>query len=398
MGMAAYGAALRVPGVRLLLATSVVARLPLAMTGLAIVLRITRGSGSYSDAGLVAAASVVGAALLGPRLGRAADRFGRRAVLVVTASVSAAGVIVLSVIPVRDTGALIGVALLAGMSTPPVGASVRSLWSELATGSSRDDLYAVDSSLQELTFVAGPALVALVGAFAGTAAPLVASALLGLSGSVALAMHPALASRGRAGTRIRSRVISPALSVLVLTGFLLVLGCSVVQLGVIGYCVQHHAADQSGLVLALWSSGSIAGGLAVGARVNAAGETGYVAALALSAAGFLLLTVCPDLPAAYPIVFVAGLFLVPALGCLWSLAGKIAPPGVAVETFSWIASGAQAGVGGGAAIGGYLVGRYGTGVTFVAAAAAVFVAAMTAALSRKVLAQPRLPAGALEHP
>jgi hypothetical protein len=36
--------------------TSVVARLPVAMTGLAIVLRITRGGGSYSAAGGVTAA------------------------------------------------------------------------------------------------------------------------------------------------------------------------------------------------------------------------------------------------------------------------------------------------------------------------------------------------------
>ena len=45
MSTTRYRAALGVPGVRWLLATSAVARLPVAMTGLAIVLRVTREMG-----------------------------------------------------------------------------------------------------------------------------------------------------------------------------------------------------------------------------------------------------------------------------------------------------------------------------------------------------------------
>jgi predicted MFS family arabinose efflux permease len=361
-----------------LLATSAVARLPVAMTGLAIVLRVTRQMGSYSDAGAITAVYVMSGAVLGPRLGRLADRLGRSVVLVTTAAVNGVGVLVLSQIHPRDTPVMLAVSLVAGLSAPPVSACVRSLLPRLGVGGDHDHLYALDSTLQELTFVAGPALVALFGTLAGTAAPLVASAVLGLSGTVMLAAHPALRSESKSGHRPRSRVMTPALLVLVLTGLLLVLGCSILQLGVVGYCIEHHASGESGLLLATWSVGSIVGGFSLGARVNAAGHAGYVVALVATGASFLLLLASPGVPALYPLIVVSGLALVPALGCLYSLAGKIAPIHHATEAFGWIASATQTGLAGGAALGGYLVQRFGTSVTFVVAAGAVFLAAASA--------------------
>jgi len=80
----------------LLLVTSAVARLPVAMTGLAIVLRVTRQMGSYSDAGAITAVYVMSGAVLGPRLGRLADRLGRSVVLVTTAAVNGVGVLLVT--------------------------------------------------------------------------------------------------------------------------------------------------------------------------------------------------------------------------------------------------------------------------------------------------------------
>ena len=53
---------LRVPGVGWLLGTSLLARLPVAMANLAIILRIATATGSYARAG-----AVTGAAVGGPR-------------------------------------------------------------------------------------------------------------------------------------------------------------------------------------------------------------------------------------------------------------------------------------------------------------------------------------------
>jgi predicted MFS family arabinose efflux permease len=360
------------------------------MTGLAIVLRVTREMGSYSDAGAITAVYVMSGAAVGPRLGRLADRLGRSVVLVTTAVVNAVGVLILSQINPRDTPVMLGVSFVAGLSTPPVSACVRSLWPRLGIAGNQDHLYALDSTLQELTFVFGPALVALFGTLAGTAAPLVASAILGLSGTVLLAAHPALKSEAGLGHRPRSRVMTPALVVLVLTALLFVLGCSILQLGIVGFCTQHHAPGESGLLLAMWSVGAIVGGFTVGARVNAAGQAGYVVTLIATGSSFLLLLASPGVPALYPLMFISGLALVPALGCLYSLASKVAPAHHATEAFGWIASAMGTGLAAGAALGGYLVQRFGTSVTFAVAAGVVFAAAVAAIAWRGQLTAARL--------
>ena len=343
---------------------------------------MTREQGSYSNAGVITAVYVMSGAALGPRMGRLADRLGRSVVLVTTAVVNGVGVLVLSQINPRDTPLMLGVALMAGFATPPVSACVRSLWQRLGAASNRDHLYTLDSTFQELTFVVGPALVALFDTFAGTAAPLVASAALGMAGTAMLAVHPALRAESGLEKRPRSRVMTPALVVLVLTALLFVLGSIILQLGIIGYCIQHHASSQSGLVIATSSVGSIVGGFSVGVRVNAAGQAGYVAMLVAAGASFLLLLASPGVATLYPIVFVTGFTIVPVLGCLYSLVGRVAPMHHATEAFSWIASALQTGVAGGAAVGGYLVQRFGTSTAFVAAAGVVFLAAAIALIWR----------------
>ena len=62
-----------------------VARLPLSMTGLGIVLLISLTSGSFGRAGLIAAVGTLTAAVVAPMWGQAIDRLGQARVLVVAA-------------------------------------------------------------------------------------------------------------------------------------------------------------------------------------------------------------------------------------------------------------------------------------------------------------------------
>jgi MFS family permease len=375
------------------MASSLVARLPLAMTGLAIVLRVSRASGSYGEAGAITAVYVVAGAIGSPVWGRLADRSGRRLILVVTALASAVGLLALSAVPVHDTWEMSGVALLAGAGEPPVSAAVRSLWPRLVQGGTSDALYAIDSTLQELTFVAGPALVALLGTVSGTAAPLVASAIFSLVGTLAVALHPAVSAPGLRLART-GRAHSAALFSLVLVGLLLVFGCAMVQIGVVGFATAHKAPGQSGLLLAVWSLGAITGGLCAGTRVNAAGETGLMGALGASGAGLLLVIAAPDVALLYPLIFLAGLGLVPALGAMYNLAGKLAPAAGAVEAFGWLSGGTQTGIAGGSALGGVVLQHFGTRTTFAVAAVIVFASAAVILVAKGQLAQARLRAAA----
>jgi MFS family permease len=371
------------------MASSLVGRLPLAMTGLAIVLRVSRASGSYGEAGAITAVYVVAGAIGSPVWGRLADRYGRRLILVVTALASAVGLLALSAVPVHDAWEMSGVALLAGAGEPPVSAAVRSLWPRLVQGGTSDALYAIDSTLQELTFVAGPALVAVLGTISGTAAPLVASAIFSLVGTLAVALHPAVSAPGLRLART-GRAHSAALFSLVLVGLLLVFGCAMVQIGVVGFATAHKAPGQSGFVLAVWSLGAITGGLCAGTRVNAAGEAGLMGALGASGAGVLLVIAAPDVALLYPLIFLAGLGLVPSLGAMYNLAGKLAPAAGAVEAFGRLSGGTQTGIAGGSALGGVVLQHFGTRTTFAVAAVIVFASVAVILVAKGQLAQARL--------
>jgi MFS family permease len=339
-------------------------------------LRITRATGSYTMAGAVTAVFVVGAALLGPVLGRAADRIGRRPVLLASGLVNAAGLVLLSRVPVHSIAALFAVSALAGASTPPVAASVRSLWPDLVEERSRDALFAIDSTLQETTFVVGPALVALIGSIAGAAAPLVASGAFGLVGTVALVAHPVVGHKhAREPHHGARRVLSRPLVALLAAISLLVLGFSALDVAVIGFAGAHHESGQSGLLLGVWSLGSMLGGALFGARAAAGGSRSIPPLLAATGAGFALLLAAPDVPVMYPLLLLAGVAIAPSLGCIYGLASRLSARGSAVEAFSWLSSGILAGAAAGAAIGGIVVQHLGSRAGDVVAAGSTLAAA-----------------------
>src|SRR5919202_2733167 len=69
------------PGAMRLLAWSLVARLPLTMIGIGLLVHAQRLTGSFAVAGLVSGAYAVATGAGGPALGRLADRHGQLPVL-----------------------------------------------------------------------------------------------------------------------------------------------------------------------------------------------------------------------------------------------------------------------------------------------------------------------------
>src|SRR5687767_2599828 len=104
--MEAFGRVLRVPHVRWLFATALLARLPYGILGLGIVLFVHDQTGSFAVAGAVAGAFSVAAAVTLPVLGRLIDVLGQTRVIVVVALAQA------------SAGAALVLLGLAGASTP----------------------------------------------------------------------------------------------------------------------------------------------------------------------------------------------------------------------------------------------------------------------------------------
>jgi MFS family permease len=391
MRLRIYLDVLRTPFVTRLLSSAVVGRMPTAMAGLAIVLLVREGGGSYAVAGLVAAAYSVALALTSPLLGRLVDRVGQTRVLVACAAASALAFAALAAVGSRAAPALLAaLAALAGGSIPPVAACMRALWSELLGDDGRlQAAFAVESTVQELIFVVGPPLVAALAAVFSPAVAVLGTGALLLAGTAVFAATPASRAwrpRRRAADwagPLRSPGIRTVLAAIVL----LATAFGTVEVTVVAGAEQLGSRTLAGPLLALWAVGSMAGGLAFGSRASERGpERRMIGLLALVVAGIALLAVAAGLVQLAAGMVLAGLGIAPAIACLYLLVDRLAPTGTVTEAFTWVTTAFATGFAAGNALGGSLVHRVGTQGSFLAAAGGVAAAALLARLRRGALA------------
>jgi MFS family permease len=393
MRLRIYLDVLRTPSVARLLSAAIVGRMPTAMAGLAIVLLVRQGGGSYAVAGLVAGTWSIALALTSPLLGRLVDKVGQTRVLAGCAVASAVAFAALaaagrSASPV----VLAGLAALAGASTPPVGACMRALWSGLlGHGGKLQAAFAVESTVQELIFIIGPPLVALLAAVLSPAAALLGTATLLLGGVGVFATTPA--SRAWRPTHRAAdwagALRSPGIRAVLATIVLLAIAFGTVEVTVVAGAEELGSRTYAGPLLALWGFGSLVGGLVFGSRAADRGpEQRMIPLLALVVAGIALLAVATGLVQLGAGMVLAGLGIAPAIACLYLLVDRLAPTGTVTEAFTWVTTAFSAGFAIGSALGGSLVHQVGTDRAFLLAAAGVAAAALLARLRRPALSVP----------
>jgi MFS family permease len=375
-----YRVALRAPGLVRLLGTSLIARMPNGMSSLAILLLVTRHHG-YARAGLVTGLYVAAAGASNLVSSRAADRIGPRPVLLSTAVGYAGGMIALALVPGRDYGLELTVAALTGLSSPPVVSVVRGLWPRLFEPEVAQAVYGLEATAQELIFIAGPALVAIVAGLAGAPAAVGLTGVLALLGTWACATSPALSApvqRGQA--RQRRPLHGTGLPFYVAIAVALTIALNMTDVGVIAFVSGRHASATSGAVLAIWSLGSLVGGLRFGAGSARVDDAGVARATVLVALSVAAAAAAPGTVGLAVIMFAGGATIAPGLARLYARVGATAPEGASTEAFGWIAAGLLAGSSIGAALGGIAVDALGPRPTFLLGALAPFAVAVAALL------------------
>ena len=101
--MAVYRNILRVPGVAAIVIATVIGRLPIGVTGLAILLFVQDVQGSFAAAGICAGALALGSAAGAPFQGRLVDHRGE-GVLLPMALAHAGGLVLVWVLGAADAG------------------------------------------------------------------------------------------------------------------------------------------------------------------------------------------------------------------------------------------------------------------------------------------------------
>ncbi|SDC39774.1 Predicted arabinose efflux permease, MFS family [Geodermatophilus telluris] len=398
--MRSYLSVWRLPSAPVLLVGGFAGRLPSAMVPLALLLMVQQQTGSYAVAGLASATYGLAMAAMAPVLGRLADRRTPRPVLLAQAAAYPLllGLLVAAVLGGAPTVAVVGASAAAGAGTPLVSGAVRAMWSRVDPRV-RGTAYALDATATELVFVAGPTLVATLAVLAAPAWALAVAGVLAVAGATGVATSSAM--RGwvpaPAGPRTSpfATVLAPGMPRVLLSGTALMLGFGALEVAVPAFADSAGSPGLSGLLLALWSLGSVAGGLWFGARVVSASLPRQYRWLLLGVTiGLAPLTAASNPWVLGALLFLGGTAIAPTLTVQNSLVGALAPAHATTEAFTWLSTIATGASALGAACGGALIeGPSGvTGSLVLAVAGAALAVLVTLVPGRRPL-----PAAAAER-
>jgi len=384
-----YARILRHPGAARFSAAAFVARLPISMVGLGIVLLISAVEGRYAAAGLVAAAYTLAAAFLNPLGSRLVDRWGQSRVVTFLVAVNVAMLLLLTMAVSASwpLAVLVILGAVGGATQPATGALVRARWAAaLGAHPSLRTAFAFESVLDEFIFIIGPPLATFIAVAIAAAAPLIMCALLVGVGSLLLLVQrssePPSTPRGtsRGGSILRSPGVLVVITSFVAIGF--VFGSIDVVTVAAADAEGRRAA--AGIVLGIYAFGSMLSALVLGARSQARADSSLPRQLLLATFALALVTIplvlVSGLVAIGAMVLLAGLTVSPVLLTGFTLIERLVSPARLTEGLTWATSGIGLGVALSAALSGWLVDQAGTRAGFVVTAVAALVTlAVTAA-------------------
>ncbi|MFF8401705.1 MFS transporter [Streptomyces sp. NPDC015684] len=346
-----------------LLIASVAGRLPLGMVPVALILAARSDGHSLATASVLAALYGVAPAVGLPLLGRLADVRGLPLPCHLGAALVTAA---LTALAVGGTSHLLFAALcavLAGAGCPPLEGGLRSLWPAVLPDAAHvRTAYALDSSTQEIVYVAGPALAVATATCFTPAWALALATAAALAGSLAFAIaRPARTWRAVSRRPDPLGVLRPPALRLLLCA-LVFLGGTVGALDVASIAVagRQDAAWLAGALPAVFSAAGLLGGVLF-ARLQPATAPKprhLLLVAALFAAAWLPLLAPLPTPAVLAAAVLPGALFVPLLTVASLTLTALAPAGTSTEAVGWMSSAMRLGLAGGTALAGPLGGHF----------------------------------------
>jgi len=382
-----YRRILSYPGTFRFSMIALVARLPISMVGLGIVLLVSAARDSYGVAGAVSAAFMIANAGFAILQGRLLDRLGQARVLA-TASVGfglGTALLVASVEADWPIATTYVFAAVSGGFLPQIGSSVRARWSHvLDQPAELQTAFALEAVLDEAVFILGPILVTVLATtwhpVAGMAVAIIACVAGTLAFSAQRSTEPpahARSSTPEERPAMPWRTVAPLAVVAAALGLLF----GAAEVTTVAFADEQGHKALSGVLLALWALGSLTAGVITGAIHWRRGPATRVrwGAVAMACAMAPLYFV-DSLPLMGATLFVAGFAIAPTMIATMSLTEQDVPSGRLTEGMAIMQTGLVAGVAPGAMLSGLVVDHQGASAAYLVSVAAGTVAAVAAQL------------------
>jgi MFS family permease len=301
-------------------------------------------------------------------------------VLITTLAVCVTAVVAIGVLPLT-VPMYMGVGFIAGLSTPPVQPAVRTIYPKMVNSRQLTPLFSLDASAQEIIWVVGPVVTTFVATQVGTVWAILLAAVMMVIGGIWFISSPELGRvripRSKRG--FGTVLARPPVLLATVVGFLLIGACAAIEAGVVAAFGEDGA--EAGIVLAIFSIGSLAGGLTLGHVPISPWSTArrmFIVfagtALAAFAMNFWWLSLT---------LFIAGIGIAPALAVLFAIVSASVKFSDTAEAYGWVGTGQLIGAALGSALAGFLIDGYGAQGAFWAATALALLGFTVPALGRR---------------
>ena len=347
-----------------------IARLPVSMVGIGILMYVEAERGSYTIAGAVSGSISIASALGGPLSSRLVDKLGQHRVLPIQILLIVLCSMALVVLIPSDVPApyLFIFSIGSGLAYPSIGALVRSRWTALlVSGPVLLTAFSIESIIDELIFIVGPTIAATTSVKFHPAAPQIIAMCLLTGGGLWLASMrstepPINKHQGKHGKPV---ILQNGL--IYMWGVHIAIGMffGAVETSIIAFTKLAGQPIYGGIVMAIWAFGSLLGGFVYGGLhfKSALHNQLIVVTLLLVPATAAMIFVDSILMLAL-LSIAAGIGISPLLIASAAITQRRSPLGRTTEAIASMYAGISLGFAFAAAMAGWLIDNRGTSYSF----------------------------------
>ena len=347
-----------------------IARLPVSMVGIGILMYVEAERGSYTIAGAVSGSISIAAAIGGPLSSRLVDKLGQHRVLPIQILLIVLCSMALVVLIPSDVPApyLFIFSIGSGLAYPSIGALVRSRWTALlVSGPVLLTAFSIESIIDELIFIVGPTIAATTSVKFHPAAPQIIAMCLLAGGGLWLASMrstepPINKHQGKHGKPV---ILQNGL--IYMWGVHIAIGMffGAVETSIIAFTKLAGEPIYGGIVMAIWAFGSLLGGFVYGGLhfKSALHNQLIVVTLLLVPATVAMIFVESILMLAL-LSIAAGIGISPLLIASAAITQRRSPLGRTTEAIASMYAGISLGFAFAAAMAGWLIDNRGTSYSF----------------------------------